>query len=108
MACGLVFPAKGFRDLAFIIPDNFKEGDLHPPKFLIFFDNTKKAERATKYLRHRLPLSLQENIKYFHSTMTTHYQEDELDALRDSRTWGLCATDSFGMVCDFRHSCFSL
>jgi superfamily II DNA helicase RecQ len=104
MARGLVFPAKGFRDLAFLIPDDFKEGDPRPPKFLIFFDNTKEAERATRYLRRRLPLSLQENIKYFHSTMTPHYREDELDALRDSRTWGLCATDAFGMVCDFQHS----
>jgi hypothetical protein len=46
MARSLVFPAKSFRDLAFLIPDNFKEGDPPPPKFLIFFDNTKEAERA--------------------------------------------------------------
>ena len=100
MARGLVFPAKSFRDLAFLIPDNFKEADLPPPKFVIFFDNTKKAERAARYLRRRLPPSLQDHIKYFHSTMTTRYREDELGALKDSRTWGLCATDAFGMVCD--------
>jgi superfamily II DNA/RNA helicase len=99
MARSLVFPANSFRDLAFLIPDNFKEGDPPPPKFLIFFDNTKEAERAAKYLRCRLPLCLQENVKYFHSTMTPRYREDELDALRDSRTWGLCTTDAFGMVC---------
>lgn len=105
MARGLVYPAKGFQDLAFLIPDNFKDGDPPPPKFLIFFDNTKEAERATKYLQRRLPQSLNEKIKYFHSTMTPHYREDELEALRDSRTWGLCATDAFGMVCDSpRHS----
>ena len=98
MARSLVFPAKSFRDLAFLIPDDFKEGDPPPPKFLIFFDNTKEAERAARYLRRCLPLSLQENIKYFHSTMTSHYRENELDALQDSCTWALCATDAFGMV----------
>ena len=100
MARGLVYPAKSFQDLAFLIPDSFKEGDPPPPKFLIFFDNTKEAERAARYLRRRLPQSLHENIKYFHSTMTPHYREDELDAMKGSHTWGLCATDAFGMVCD--------
>jgi ATP-dependent DNA helicase RecQ len=56
MACSLVFPANSFQDLAFIISDNFKEGDP-PPKFLIFFDNTKEAERVAKYLQCHLPLS---------------------------------------------------
>lgn len=95
---GLRYPANSFKDLAFLIPDNFKEGDPRPEKFLIFFDSTKEAERATKYLRTRLPKSLHNKIKYFHSTMTPSYREDELEAMKSSETWGLCTTDAFGMV----------
>lgn len=40
----LTFTVKSFQDLAFLIPDGFKEGDQPPPKFLIFFDNWKEAE----------------------------------------------------------------
>lgn len=94
----LVFPANSFKDLAFLIPDRFLEGDLPPLKFIVFFDNTKETERAVAYLRKRLPESLHDKIKYFHSTMTSTYREEELAALRDSRTWGICATDAFGMV----------
>ena len=73
MARSLVFPANSFWDFAFIIPNNFKEEDTPPPKFLIFFNNTKEAERAAKYLQCHLPLSLQKNIQYFHSKMTPRY-----------------------------------
>ncbi|KAF9457007.1 P-loop containing nucleoside triphosphate hydrolase protein, partial [Collybia nuda] len=98
--CGLKYPANGFKDLAFLISEGFKEGDLSPEKFLIFFDNTKKAEHAIQWLQKQLPKSLQDKIKYFHSTMTQSYHEDEFQALKDSDTWGLCSTDAFGMGMD--------
>jgi superfamily II DNA helicase RecQ len=96
----LKYPTNSFRDLAFLISKNLQEGDsdLPPEKFLIFFDNTKEAERAVRFLRNLLPLSLHGKIKWFHSTMTQPYQEDELDALKGSEIWELCATDAFGMV----------
>jgi len=100
MVRGLVFPANSFKDLAFLIPKGFKEGDPPPPKFIVFFDNTKETERATKYLRTLLPDSLHNKIMYFHSTMTQPFREDEFEAMKSSETWGLCATDAFGMVCD--------
>ena len=40
------YTVSSYTDLAFLIPDNFKEGDDPPNKFLVFFDNTKEAEAA--------------------------------------------------------------
>ena len=97
MVRSLVFPANSFKDLAFLIPTGFKEGD-RLPKFVVFFDNTKEAERATKYLRTLLPDSQHDKIMYFHSTMTQFFRDDELEAMKNSTTWGLCSTDAFGMV----------
>ncbi|EPQ54869.1 P-loop containing nucleoside triphosphate hydrolase protein [Gloeophyllum trabeum ATCC 11539] len=93
-------PANSYRDLAFLIPDNFQPTDMLPPKFLIFFDDRKDTEEAVKYLRSRLPEELRSKIKYFHSVMSPEYREDEYEALRESDLWGLCVTDSFGMGLD--------
>jgi superfamily II DNA helicase RecQ len=98
MVRGLIFPASSFKDLEFLIPNGYKEGDPPIPEFLIFFDNTKEAERACHHLRTLLPSSLRNKIQYFHSTMTQAFRDEELVAMRDSGTWGLCCTDAFGMV----------
>ena len=103
MVRSLVFPANSFKDLAFLIPTGFKEDDQPLPKFIVFFDNTKEAERATKYLRTLLPDSLRDKIMYFHSTMTQFFRVDELEAMKNSETWAMCATDAFGMVCGCYH-----
>ena len=94
MVRGLTFPANSFKDLSFLISD----GDSPVAKFLVFFDNTKETEAACHYLRLLLPPSDRDRIKYFHSTMTQAYRECELEAMRNSETWGLCCTDAFGMV----------
>ncbi|KAM6489692.1 P-loop containing nucleoside triphosphate hydrolase protein [Amanita muscaria] len=96
----LVYPAKSFKDLEFLIPDNFREGDPPPSKFLVFFDNTKEAEAACKRLRNRLPSNLRKKLVYFHSTMTQEYREAKVDDLRESEVWGKFTTDSFGMGLD--------
>jgi superfamily II DNA helicase RecQ len=95
------YAASSFADLAFLIPDNIKDGGEPPEKFLVFFDNTKEAEAATKYLRTRLPPNLRDKVKWFHSTMTSWYREEEFQALKVGETWGLCVTDAFGMVRDY-------
>jgi superfamily II DNA helicase RecQ len=92
------YSVSSYADLAFLIPDNFKDGDIEPEKFLVFFDNTKEAEAAVKYLRTRLPHSLREKVKWFHSTMTSSYREEEFEALKIGGVWGMCVTDAFGMV----------
>ncbi|KAL6300823.1 P-loop containing nucleoside triphosphate hydrolase protein [Sparassis latifolia] len=92
--------ASSFKDLDFLIPDGFKDGDPPPPKFLIFFDNIKEAEAAIQHLCSRLPDQLRNKIKHFHSVMTSEYRSDEYEALKDSENYGLCVTDSFGMGLD--------
>ncbi|KAL6307300.1 P-loop containing nucleoside triphosphate hydrolase protein [Sparassis latifolia] len=92
--------ACSFKDLNFLISDNFKDGDTPPPKFLVFFDNIKKAEAVVQHLCSQLPVELRDKIKHFHSVMTDHYRNDECEALKNSNIWGLCVTDSFGMGLD--------
>jgi len=98
MVQGLVFSALSFKDLEFLIPKGYKEGDPPIPEFLIFFNNTKEAEHACQHLCTLLPLSLRNKIKYFHSTMTKPYRDEELEEMPDSNTRGLCCIDAFGMV----------
>ncbi|KAH9855607.1 P-loop containing nucleoside triphosphate hydrolase protein [Lenzites betulinus] len=90
--------ASSFKDLDFLIPEAFREGDVPPPKFLVFFESTKESEAAAAYLRSRLPAALSKKIRYFHSIMTPQYREEECDLFKDNETYGLCVTDSFGMV----------
>jgi len=96
---GLVYPANSFQDLAFLIPEGFREGDPPPDKFLVFFDNRKEAEAAVRYLQKRLPEKLKGKIKWFHAVNTTQYRVEEVAALHAHETYGYCATDTFGMVC---------
>lgn len=93
----LKFSANSFRDLAFLIPDNI-DIDHPPPKFVIFFDSKQEAVHASTYLRSRLPPDLRENVKWFIADMTAEFKEDEAENLNKGKTWGLGATDSFGMV----------
>ncbi|KAG6906877.1 hypothetical protein DXG01_011523 [Tephrocybe rancida] len=89
-----------YRDLAFLIPDNFT-ADMPPfPKFLVFFDSTTNAEGAVRYLRSRLPPELHNKIKWFHSTMTLAYCEEEFQRFVSGEVWGMVVTDAFGMGLD--------
>lgn len=87
-----------YADLGFLIPEGWKDGDPAPPKFLIFFDNIQESINAAKFLRNRLPPHVRKKIKWFNSDMTTEFKETEVAALMDGDTWGLCTTESFGMV----------
>ena len=105
MARRLAYPAKSFKDLDFLIPQTNLKAYVHNnggqspiPKFVVFFDNMKEAESAAKHLRGLLPDILKEKVVWFHSVMTQEFREGNTDAFRDSDIWGLCATDSFGMV----------
>jgi len=92
------YALSSFTDLAFLIPDGFKEGDPPPPKFLIFFDDIPESINGAQYLSKRLPPMLRHKIKWFNADMTTTYKENEVKNLVDGDTWGLCTTSSFGMV----------
>lgn len=100
---GIKFALHTFQDLAFLLPENYIEGlTPPPPKFLVFFDNTKVAEAAVRVLRMRLPPALRDKIKYFHAGMTQTYREEEYESLKGGVTWGLFVTAAFGMVSNIR------
>jgi len=92
------YALSSYQDLAFLISDGWNIGDPSPPKFLVFFDDIQQAVAAAKFLQDRLPFDMHNKIKWFNSDMTTEYKEKELTRLISGETWGLCTTESFGMV----------
>ncbi len=84
---------KSFRDLSIIVP---RLPAIQPPKFLVFFDSMS----ATKFLWSCFPAESQaeHKIKWFNSHMSDEHKEAEIQRLKSGTTWGLCTTDSFGLV----------
>lgn len=66
----IVHPITSYIDLAFLIPDGWKDGDPPPPKFLIFFNSIAEATDAGQFLRRRLPPTCRDKIGWFHSEMS--------------------------------------
>ncbi|KAJ7769206.1 P-loop containing nucleoside triphosphate hydrolase protein [Mycena maculata] len=91
------YAMNSYKDLAFLIPEDWKPGDPLPPKFLIFFDSIADSIEAAKFLRNRLPLEYRHKIKWFNTEMSTEFKDIESDSLKSGKIWGLCCTDSFGM-----------
>jgi superfamily II DNA/RNA helicase len=98
MAQGLTFPANSFRDLDFLVPSDFKEGDSVPP-FLIFIDSKREAETACKAFRKRWPRSDCDKIHWFHSNIMQNEREQFLEKIRSGVIFSLFCTDAFRMVC---------
>jgi superfamily II DNA helicase RecQ len=86
-----------FRDLDFVLRD-WKDGDAPPPKFLIFFDSINESVKASKHLKSLLPKQYHDKVNWYHSEMSATYKIEEYERYVKGETWGLCATDSFGMV----------
>jgi superfamily II DNA/RNA helicase len=93
----LQHPANSYLDLAFLIPENLPPG-WKPPKFLIFFDDIAESIAVANFLRQRLPPEYRDMIKWFNSNMSAQFRDVEAAKLKAGDTWGLCCTDSFGMV----------
>lgn len=98
-------PRSSFIDLKFLLRD-WQPGCAPPPTFLVFFDSIPESIQAAEYLRHLLPLEYQDRIKWFNSHMSEHYKMVETEKLTNGETWGLMATDAFGMVCFTLSHCF--
>lgn len=92
------YSLTSYRDLRFLVPDGWTPGDEAPPKFLVFFDDIQDSILAAKSLQLRLPHAYRENVAWFNSDMTTEYKENQVTRLRSGDIWGLCTTESFGMV----------
>lgn len=104
------YPANTYMDLDFLVQDTSSDfaDDFdalddsrvqpHQEKFVIFFDNKNEATAAGDYLRSRLPLGQRQRIIWFTSDMSRGYKDDGVVDLATGEIWGICSTDSFGMV----------
>ena len=104
------YPANSYMDLDFLVQDtssdfadDFDPSDEsrippHQEKFVIFFDDKNEATAAGDYLRSRLPLNQRRRIIWFMSDMSRGYKDDGVNGLATGEIWGICSTDSFGMV----------
>lgn len=82
----------------FLVPEGWKPGDPTPPKFLIFFDNIQDSIAAAKAFQMCLPHVHHAKIAWFNSDMTMDYKQTQVTRLCTGEIWGLCTTESFGMV----------
>ena len=104
------YPANCYKDLDFLVQDTRADSADSPdspdaprvsqccPKFVIFFDDKNEAMAATDYLRSRLPLDQREHIIWFMSDMSREFKDNGVEGLATGILWGICSTDSFGMV----------
>jgi hypothetical protein len=102
VVCKMKYPLNSYKDLSFLILDDWDPTKPLPYKFVIFFDSILDSIMAAKYLWSRLPLHLQHKLKWFNSEMSQEFQDKESDGFKDGLNWGLSCTESFGMVsfCD--------
>jgi superfamily II DNA/RNA helicase len=91
-------PPSSYEDLGFLIPHNWQTEMDGPPKFLVFFDDIKEAEAATKFFHQWLLRDHHSEVMWFHSTMSQHYHEEKVQQFCNSEIWGLICTDAFGLV----------
>ena len=104
------YPANSYKDLYFLVQDtrsdSTDESDApdgprvpqHREKFVVFFDNKNDAVAASDYLRSQLPLDQRQRIIWFMSDMSREFKDKGVEDLAAGRLWGICSTDSFGMV----------
>ena len=81
-----------------MVLEEWKEGDEAPRKFVVFFDSIREAVLVGVYLRRRLSAEHCQKIQWIHSNMSPEYKEEVVERLKSGVIWGVCATDSFGIV----------
>ena len=94
------YGAASFCDLDFLVPYVDGKKALVPWKFVVFFDSTKEAEAACKYVRSRLPSGSTDcdRLVWFHSVMSDRYCEQEAARFCSGEITGCFGTDAMGMV----------
>ncbi|KAJ3565532.1 hypothetical protein NP233_g7574 [Leucocoprinus birnbaumii] len=90
------YPANSFLDLRRIL--NLGAGK--PKKFMVFVNKRREAELIVEELWKDLEKSSREKVAWFHSGMSTEFQEDYIRILRDGEVYGLVCTDAAGMGLD--------
>ncbi|KAJ7182544.1 P-loop containing nucleoside triphosphate hydrolase protein [Mycena crocata] len=95
--CKMKYPLNSLKDLVFLIPPGDGTTPL-PWKFVIFFSSITESIAVAQYLRSLVPLEFRDKIVWFNSEMSPEFRAEESDKCKDSQTWGLLCTESFGMV----------
>jgi superfamily II DNA helicase RecQ len=96
--CKMKYLQNSFKDLAFLVPDDWDPTTPLPYKFVIFFDTISESIEAAKYLQSRLPHHLRDKVLWFNSKMTPEFCDKESANFKDGDDGGLACTESFGMV----------
>ena len=104
------YPANTYMDLDFLVQDSSLDSSANTDssdasrlpwchkKFVIFFDDKNEAMAAGDHLRSRLPLDQRDRVVWFMSDMSREFKDNKVEALASGQLWGICSTDSFGMV----------
>lgn len=104
------YPANTYMDLDFLVRDavsgsatgvdtsSGSRPSQRCEKFVIFFDNKNEATAAGDYLRSQLPLDQRHRVIWFMSDMSREFKDNGVEGLASGEIWGICSTDSFGMV----------
>ncbi|KAI0704919.1 hypothetical protein BC835DRAFT_1410257 [Cytidiella melzeri] len=102
--CKIRHSLKSYKDLHFLIPENWTPG-VKLPKFLLFFDSIQESVDATKLLWKKMPEELRDRVVWFNSHMTPQFQERTTNAFKESGPdsegpYILGCTDLFGLGVD--------
>lgn len=97
------YTAKSYEDFGFLIEKGWKEEDVPPNSFMVFFDWKKNAEDGARYLRGQMAQELHKKVPHFHTGMMKFFWVEEVanfrgDGGKDTAVFGFAATNSSGMV----------
>jgi superfamily II DNA helicase RecQ len=93
-----------FEDLCFLLNSIKADGSGNLPRSLVFFDSRDEAQKASDWLRNRLPHhaspELYDRIAYIHAGLTSEGRVETMKRFREDRISILCATECVGMGSD--------
>ena len=87
-----------YWDLAFLVPQGWKPGDVKPMLFLVMFDSIRQLQEALEFLRRRLAKEHRSLILPFHSEMSEEHRLETIKLMKAGSILGVCASEGFGLV----------
>lgn len=98
---------KSFKDLNFLVPEEWKPGNKLPYKFLVYFNSHKEAEAACEYFWNKHGMQLKDNMVWFNSIMTEGWRSGKMKNFKDGHNvCEIMCTDTAGMVCIVEFACY--
>ncbi|KAH7904694.1 P-loop containing nucleoside triphosphate hydrolase protein [Hygrophoropsis aurantiaca] len=92
-------PINTFHDLTRVLK---LDGNPPPPKFMVFTNDRKEAERICNQARSIAPRESREKLIWFHSGMSSTFRQEMMRKLQKGEIWGIFCTDAAGMGLDLR------